>query len=165
MTSTATEPHTQFLSFVLAGEVYAIGILRVKEIIEYDSLTRVPAMPPAVRGVINLRGRVVPVLDLAARFGITESPITPRTCIVMVEIGSDDGAAIIGIITDAVCEVLDLAPSQIQPPPSFGTSIGAEFLDGLAEAAGKKFTMLLNVDRALSAAMSAPVLALETPAG
>ena len=150
----ATELRTQYLSFVLAGEEYAIDILRVKEIIEYDVLTRVPAMPPAVRGVINLRGRVVPVLDLAERFGLPPIAITPRSCIVMVEVAADnagDAAVVVGIITDAVSEVLDLAAEQIQPPPAFGTAVGAEFLDGLAETTTKKFTMLLNVDRAIRA--------------
>ena|SRR5688572_11418747 len=157
MTNNNNEQRTQFLSFVLGGDEYAIDILRVKEIIEYDTLTRVPAMPAAVRGVINLRGRVVPVLDLAERFGLSAITLTPRSCIVMVEIAAEDGAAVMGIITDSVCEVLDLSADQIQPPPSFGTSVGAEYLDGLAEGASRKFTMLLNVDRALNAAMSAAV--------
>ena len=157
MTNTSSVLRTQFLSFVLAGEEYAVEILRVKEIIEYDNLTRVPGMPPAVRGVINLRGRVVPVVDVALAFGMPQSAITPRSCIVMVEIGGDEGAVVMGIITDAVSEVLDLATDQIQPPPSFGTSVGAEYLDGMAEAAGKKFVMLLNIDRALGAhAFNAP---------
>lgn len=151
MNNTSSAPRTQFLSFVLAGEEYAVDILRVKEIIEYDSLTRVPAMPPAVRGVINLRGRVVPVVDLALRFQLPESIITPRSCIVMLEIGTGDGATVMGIITDAVSEVLDLTTDQIQPPPTFGTSVGAEYLDGMAESTGKKFVMLLNAERALSA--------------
>ncbi len=149
MINTSSIPRTQFLSFVLAGDEYAVEILRVKEIIEYDNLTRVPAMPPAVRGVINLRGRVVPVIDLALRFGLTGSVITPRSCIVIVEIGTGEGALVMGIITDAVSEVLDLANEQIQPPPSFGTSVGAEYLDGMSESAGRKFVMLLNIDRAL----------------
>jgi purine-binding chemotaxis protein CheW len=151
MHNTSSALRTQFLSFVLAGEEYAVDILRVKEIIEYDSLTRVPAMPAAVRGVINLRGRVVPVVDLALRFGLPECIITPRSCIVMLEIGTGDGASVMGIITDAVSEVLDLTTDQIQPPPTFGTSVGAEYLDGMAESTGKKFVMLLNADRALSA--------------
>ena len=161
MTTTSSVPVTQFLSFVLAGEEYAVDILRVKEIIEYDNLTRVPGMPAAVRGVINLRGRVVPVVDLALRFGLPTSTITPRSCIVMVEIGSDEGAIVMGVITDSVSEVLDLPTDQIQPPPSFGTSVGAEFLDGMAEASRKKFVMLLNVDRALGAATFQAVAALE----
>lgn len=151
MSITAAPDRTQYLSFALLGEEYAVEILRVKEIIEYSVLTRVPAMPPAVRGVINLRGRVVPVVDLALRFGLSASAITPRTCIVMVEIESGENATIMGIIADAVSEVLDLTPDVIQPPPAFGTSVGAEFLDGMAETASKKFVMLLNIDRTLSA--------------
>jgi len=150
MTTPGGSPSTQFLSFVLAGEEYAVDILRVKEIIEYDSLTRVPALPPAVRGVINLRGRVVPVIDLSLRFGLGPSEVTRRSCIVIVEVAAEEGAVVMGIITDAVSEVLDLAVDQVQPPPSFGTRVGAEFLDGMAEA-GKKFVMLLNIGRALSA--------------
>jgi purine-binding chemotaxis protein CheW len=145
---------TQYLSFILAGHEYAIEILRVREIIEYDVLTRVPAMPPAVRGVINLRGRVVPVVDLAEAFALPPATLTPRSCIVVVEIGGGDGGdgpTVVGIITDAVCEVFDLAAAEVQAPPAFGTAVGAEFLDGLAEAAARKFTMLLNVDRAIGA--------------
>ena len=151
MTTTSASGRTQFLSFALGGEEYAVDILRVKEIIEYDSLTRVPAMPKCVRGVINLRGRVVPVVDLATRFGLSDSIVTRRSCIVMVEVASQDGAIVMGVITDAVSQVLDLDPSKIEPPPAFGTSIGAEFLDGLSEA-GRKFVMILNIDRALAAA-------------
>ena len=119
MSNTSTAARTQFLSFVLAGEEYAVDILRVKEIIEYNSLTRVPGMPVTVRGVINLRGRVVPVVDLALRFGLPESVITARSSIVMVELAGVDGDIVIGIITDSVSEVLDLDPEQIQPTPSF----------------------------------------------
>lgn len=142
---------TQFLSFVLAGEEYAVNILKVKEIIEYAELTRVPGMPPSVRGVINLRGRVVPVIDLGLRFGLAEAVITPRSCIVMVEIGTGDAATVMGIVTDAVSEVLDLTAAQIQSAPSFGTTVEAQYLDGMAEAGNRKFAMLLNVERALSA--------------
>jgi purine-binding chemotaxis protein CheW len=141
---------TQFLSFVLAGEEYAVDILRVREIIAYDTLTRVPGMPDCVRGMINLRGRVVPVVDLALRFGLPASVITPRTSIVVVELPSPEGELIVGIITDAVSEVLDLGADQVQPAPTFGTAVGAEFLNGMAEKSGStKFVMLLNVERAL----------------
>lgn len=155
-TSPSVATRTQYLSFVIAAEEYAVEILRVREIIEYDTLTRVPAMPPAVRGVINLRGRVVPVVDLAARFGMPPLPITRRTCIVLVEVAGDP-PLVVGIITDAVSQVLELAAEDLEPPPAFGTAIGAEFLDGMSEA-GKKFVMVLNVDRALAAA------ALQLPA-
>lgn len=151
MTNTTPASRTQYLSFVLAGEEFAVDILRVKEIIEYNSLTRVPGMPDSVRGVINLRGRVVPVVDLALRFGLPESVITPRSSIVMVELESAEGDVVIGVITDSVSTVLDLDSDRIQPPPSFGTAVGAEFLNGMAETASEKFVMLLNIDRALGA--------------
>jgi purine-binding chemotaxis protein CheW len=144
-------PRTQYLSFVLGGEEYAVNILRVKEIIEYDQLTRVPSMPPCVRGVINLRGRVVPVVDLAARFNLAESVITRRSCIVMVELQDGDESVVVGIITDAVSQVLDLADSAIEPPPSFGASINTAFILGLAELE-KKFVIVLDVDRCLDVA-------------
>jgi purine-binding chemotaxis protein CheW len=151
MTTTANDQRTQVLTFVLAGEEYAVDILRVKEIIEYNTLTRVPGMPASVRGVINLRGRVVPVIDLAMRFGLPESVITARSSIVMVEIGVGEAAITIGIITDSVSEVMDLDAEEIQSPPSFGTSVGAEYLNGMAEKGNHKFVMLLNIDRALGA--------------
>jgi purine-binding chemotaxis protein CheW len=151
MQSPVTLDRSQLLSFVLAGEEYAVDILRVREIIEYSTLTRVPGMPAAVRGVINLRGRVVPVVDLAVRFGLPDSVITARSSIVMVEIAGPEGEIVIGIITDAVTAVLDLDADRVQPTPSFGTSVGAEFLNGMAETANQKFVMLLNIDRALGA--------------
>src|SRR3954464_12442166 len=130
-TAKATDARTQYLSFELSGEEYAVDILRVKEIIEYNSLTRVPGMPATVRGVINLRGRVVPVVDLALRFGLPESVITARSSIVMVELAGVDGDVVIGIIAGSVSEVLDLDAEQIQGTPSFGTSVGGEFRIGM----------------------------------
>jgi purine-binding chemotaxis protein CheW len=141
---------TQYLSFDLRGEEYAVDILRVREIIEYDTLTRVPSMPPSVRGVINLRGRVVPVVDLAARFGLEESAITRRSCIVMVELTDGDDAIVMGIITDAVSQVLDIDDETIEPAPSFGAPVDTDFIRGLAET-GKKFVIILDIDRVLDA--------------
>ena len=149
MTTTTTQLRAQLLIFVLAGEEYAVDILRVREIIRFTTPTRVPGMPASVRGLINLRGRVVPVIDLAVRFGFPESVITERTSIVMVETTSADGEVVIGVITDAVTAVLELGQEQIQPAPSFGTSVGAEFLDGMADKGDQKFAMLLNIDRVL----------------
>jgi purine-binding chemotaxis protein CheW len=149
MTTTTAQQRAQLLIFVLAGEEYAVDILRVREIIRYTTPTRVPGMPASVRGLINLRGRVVPVIDLAVRFGFPESTITERTSIVMVETTSAEGEVVIGIVTDAVTAVLELSAEQIQPTPSFGTQVGAEFLDGMAEKGDQKFAMLLNIDRVL----------------
>jgi purine-binding chemotaxis protein CheW len=149
--TSVSQARAQYLSFVLCGEEYAVNILRVKEIIEYDALTRVPSMPPSVRGVINLRGRVVPVVDLAARFGLPESGVTRRSCIVMVELMDNEESVVLGIIADAVSQVLDLAPSEIEPAPSFGTAINSRFIEGMAETGGgKKFVIILDVDRALN---------------
>ena len=144
-----TATRTQLLSFVLAGEEYAVDILRVREIIEYSTVTRVPGMPRSVRGVINLRGRVVPVMDLAVRFALPESVITPRSSIVVVELPNPDGDIVIGIITDAVTAVPDLETARVRPTPSFGTTVGSEFLDGIAETEKDTLVMLLNIDRAL----------------
>jgi purine-binding chemotaxis protein CheW len=142
----------QYLTFVLGGEVYALGILNIKEIIDYGQLTEVPMMPAFVRGVINLRGSVVPVIDLAARFGKAGTEIHKRTGIVIVETteGSEDQSQQdIGIIVDAVNEVVDIARDEIEPPPSFGTGIRPDFINGMAKRDGH-FVILLNVDRVLS---------------
>jgi len=144
----ALEP-AQFLTFMLGGEIFAIGILSIKEIIEYHSLTEVPMMPPSVRGVINLRGAVVPVMDLLARFGRPSSPTTKKTCIVIVEVQAGDERHVIGVIVDAVNEVLDIGPADIEPPPAFGARIRTDFLQGMGKVKGK-FVILLDVDHVLS---------------
>jgi purine-binding chemotaxis protein CheW len=140
---------TQYLTFMLAGEVFAIGILVIKEIIEYHNLTEVPMMPPSVRGVINLRGSVVPVMDLLARFGRPTSEITKRTCIVIVEVESGEERQIIGVVVDAVNEVLDILPADIEPPPAFGARIRNDFILGMGKVKGK-FVILLDVNHVLS---------------
>jgi purine-binding chemotaxis protein CheW len=146
--SSAIEP-AQYLTFMLAGEVFAIGILAIREIIEYHDLTEVPMMPPSVRGVINLRGAVVPVMDLLARFGRPSSPITKRSCVVIVEVQCDDERQVIGVVVDAVNEVLDIALTDIEAPPTFGARIRSEFIHGMGKVNGK-FVILLNVDHVLS---------------
>ena len=140
---------TQFLTFMLSSDVYAIGILAIKEIIEYHSLTEVPMMPNCVRGVINLRGAVVPVMDLLALFGRTSSPITKRSCIVIVECEAGSERFVVGIAVDAVNEVLDIAAVDIEPPPSFGTRIRSDYIQGMAKVK-EKFVIVLNVDNVLS---------------
>jgi purine-binding chemotaxis protein CheW len=139
----------QFLTFLLGGEMYALGILNVKEIIEYGQLTEIPMMPSTIRGVINLRGAVVPVVDLAARFGGHPSEVQRRTCIVIVEVTQEDQKIDIGIMVDAVSEVLEIARSEIEPPPSFGAKIRADFIDGMGKVSGK-FVIILNITRVLS---------------
>ena len=144
----SAEP-AQYLTFMLAQEQFAIGILGIKEIIEYHGLTEVPMMPPCVRGVINLRGAVVPVLDLLARFGRASSGVTKRTCVVIVEVQGHEERHVVGLLVDAVNEVLDIAPADIEPPPSFGARVRSDFIHGVGKVKGK-FVLLLDVDRALS---------------
>ncbi|CAD6879605.1 Positive regulator of CheA protein activity (CheW) [Methylomonas albis] len=142
----------QYLTFVLGSEVYALGILNIKKIIDYDDLTEVPMMPAFVRGVINLRGSVVPVIDLMARFGKGSTAVSKRTGIVIVETGGqgDGNQQDIGIIVDAVNEVIDIGPQDIEPPPSFGTDIHSDFISGMAKR-NWRFIILLNVNKVLSA--------------
>jgi purine-binding chemotaxis protein CheW len=144
----SAEP-AQYLTFMLAREQFAIGILGIKEIIEFNGMTEVPMMPPCVRGVINLRGAVVPVLDLLARFGRPSSAVTKRTCVVIVEVAGIEEKHVVGLLVDAVNEVLDIAPADIEPPPSFGARIRSDFIQGVGKVKGK-FVLLLDVDRALS---------------
>jgi purine-binding chemotaxis protein CheW len=138
----------QYLSFFVAGEEYALGILEVKEIVEFTTLTKIPSTPTAIRGVVNLRGRVVPVVDLAVRFGLAQTAVTKRTCVVMVEASWDGDAAIVGILADSVSQVMELPAESVQAPPSFGTKAKAEFLKGMANA-GEKFVLILDLERVL----------------
>ncbi|MCI0667320.1 MAG: chemotaxis protein CheW [Methylococcaceae bacterium] len=139
----------QFLTFQLAGEVYAIAILHIREIIEYGSLTAVPMVPDFIAGVINLRGSVVPVIDLGARFGRSVTKITKRTSIVVIEIADGDKMLEIGITVDLVNEVLEIAGSDIEAAPSFGASIRTDFIAGMGKVNGQ-FMILLDVQRVLS---------------
>ena len=139
----------QYLTFQLGGEMYAIGILNVKEIIEYGQLTEIPMMPPFIRGVINLRGSVVPVIDLAARFGGHQTQIGRRTCIVIIELADAEVRHDIGVVVDAVSEVLEVSSADIEPTPAFGAKIRADFIDGMGKIGGK-FVIILNIQRVLS---------------
>ncbi|WP_417582160.1 chemotaxis protein CheW [Nitrincola sp.] len=144
-----TSEMQQYLTFMLTGETYAIGILGIKEIIEYGQLTEVPNMPSFIRGVINLRGAVVPVVDLAARFNKGTTALTRRTCIVIIEVISANEQQVIGVMVDAVNEVLEISPSEIEPPPSFGAKIRADFIAGMGKVNGR-FIIMLDVDKVLS---------------
>jgi len=145
----ADDSPQQYLTFSLGGEVFALGILNVKEIIEFGNVTEIPMMPSFIRGVINLRGAVVPVIDLSARFGGSASAISRRTCIVIVELGSGDERQDLGVIVDAVNEVLEIPRSEIEPPPAFGARIRADFIQGMGKVDGR-FVIILNVERVLS---------------
>ncbi len=141
----------QYLTFVLGGEVFALGILNIKEIIQFGDLTEVPMMPNFIRGVINLRGRVVPVVDLTARFGRGTTSISRRTSIVIIELeqGDQEDAQSIGIVVDAVNEVIDIAGADIEPPPTFGAKIRPDFISGMAKK-DDRFVIVLNLDQVLS---------------
>ena len=139
----------QYLTFQLSGEMYAVGILNVKEIIEYGSLTGIPMMPAFIRGVINLRGSVVPVIDLAARFGGRQTETSRRTCIVIIELTNEDERHDIGIVVDAVSEVLEVSSADIEPAPAFGAKIRADFIEGMGKIAGK-FVIILDIQKVLS---------------
>ena len=146
---TRQQQQSQFLTFMLSGEVFAIGILNIKEIIEYGNLTEVPRMPEFIRGVINLRGSVVPVIDLGARFGKHATEVSRRTCIVIIEVQHEGEQHVIGVMVDAVNEVLDIPATEIEPAPAFGSKIHAEFIHGMGKVDGK-FVIILNVDQVLS---------------
>ena len=147
-TESAQAP-TQYLTFMLGSDAYALGILSIKEIIEYTHMTEVPLMPAFIRGVINLRGAVVPVIDLAARFGGKTTQLARRTCIVIIEVVDQDFRSDIGILVDAVSEVLEIPASEIEPPPSFGAKIRADFIFGMGKVSGK-FVIILNINNVLS---------------
>lgn len=143
------DDNAQYLTFMLRGELFAIGILAIKEIIEYGKLTTIPMMPEHIRGVINLRGSVVPVVDLSARFGRGGSEITRRSCIVIIEMQAEGERHDIGVVVDAVCEVLEIPDSRIEPPPSFGANLRTDFISGMGKV-NDQFVIILSVNHVLS---------------
>lgn len=147
--TTVADDHQQYLTFVLSSETFAVGILGIKEIIEYGHLTNVPRLPAFIRGVINLRGAVVPVIDLGARFGKHSTAITRRTCIVIIEVTEEGERQDVGIMVDAVNAVLEIPAAQIEPPPSFGAAIRADFVAGMGKI-NEHFVIILNIDKVLS---------------
>lgn len=145
----AVKETTQYLTFAVAGEEYAIPILRVREILAYGPLTRVPRAPKFVAGVMNLRGSVVPVVDLRTKLGLPQTEITPRTCIVIVEIEGEHATTTMALLAEEVREVIELAEAEVEPPPAFGTRIDMSFLFGMGDM-GDHFALILNVDKVLT---------------
>lgn len=139
----------KYLTFSLKGEEYGIGILKVKEIIGMMPITSVPRTPSFVKGVINLRGKVIPVVDLRLKFEMDSIPYTEKTCIIVVEIESSDTIVFIGIVVDAVSEVLNIRAEEIEDTPAFGTHLDTEYIMGMAKMEGS-VKILLNIDRVLS---------------
>jgi purine-binding chemotaxis protein CheW len=134
---------------MIGGEEYAVSLLKVKEIIEYDTVTEIPKTPQWVRGVINLRGNVVPVIDLAVKFRLAPSVPGKLTCIVITEVQCEGEPTVMGVMADAVRQVIDLRPQEIEVPPSFGTRVKVDYLLGMARS-GKKFCLLLDTEKVLS---------------
>lgn len=149
-TATATDEHgggQQFLTFLLDKEVFAMDIRTVREIIQYGPMTTVPLMPAFVRGVINLRGAVVPVIDLHARFGHPVTQVGKKTCIVIFDALREGERVELGLLVDAVSEVIDIPSAQIEPPPSFGASVRRDFIRGMGKLP-ERFVIILDPDKA-----------------
>lgn len=139
----------QYLTFTLGDEVFAMDIRNVREIIQHGAMTVVPLMPAFVRGIINLRGAVVPVIDLQCRFGRALAQVGKKTCVVIFDVGPPTDRVELGLMVDAVSEVIDIAPSQIEPPPQFGTTVAREYILGLGKV-GTEFIVIVDPERALN---------------
>lgn len=139
----------QYLTFLVAGENFAINILDVKEIIEIANVTHVPLTPDYIHGVINLRGNVVPVIDLSARLKHRSAEVGKRSCIVLVEVNTAETSQLIGMLVDEVREILEIPPNNIQPAPDFGADIRTDFIQAMARV-GEIFIILLAINRVLS---------------
>ncbi len=147
--SEKTATVTQYLTFKLEDEVYATDITQVREVLEYSKVTKVPRTPDYMRGVINLRGRVVPVLDLKLRFGMTRTEQTVNTCVIIVEVNMDSDNMIIGALADSVQEVIEMDPSVIEPPPKIGTRLNTDFIRGMGKR-DEQFVIMLDIDKVFS---------------
>jgi purine-binding chemotaxis protein CheW len=140
----------KYLTFTLADEEYGIGILKVKEIIGVINITGIPQTPSHVKGVINLRGKIIPVIDLRLKFGLPAIEYTERTCIIVIEISKDNGRIMIGILVDSVSEVLNIKGADIEDTPNFGTNLNTDYILGMAKVGGK-IKILLDIDRVMNA--------------
>lgn len=140
----------QYLSFRLGEEMFAVEVTKAQEVLDYPNVTRVPQTPPFMLGVTNLRGSVVPVIDLRLKFGMSRAERTRETCVIVMEVSVDGETAVIGTLVDAVLEVLDLDGTQIEPPPRIGTKLKTEFIQGMGSR-DDSFLILLDIDRIFSA--------------
>ncbi|MBT7154519.1 MAG: chemotaxis protein CheW [Deltaproteobacteria bacterium] len=139
----------QYLAFKLEDEVFAFDISRVREVLEFDAVTKVPQTPDMMQGVINLRGSVVPVVDLRIKFGMGEIEKTVNTVIIIIEINLDGDSTMIGVLVDSVKEVMDLDSEHIEPPPSIGSRLNTEFIDGMGKQENQ-FIIILNIEKIFS---------------
>ena len=141
---------TQYLTFKLEDEVFALDISKVREVLDFTTVTKVPRTPEFMRGVINLRGNVVPVVDMRLKFGMTKTEKTVNTCIIIVEISIEGESAVLGALADSVQEVVDLEPEQIEPAPRIGTRVRTDFIKGMGKR-DSHFIMILDIDKVFSA--------------
>lgn len=139
----------QYLTFKLADEVFALDVAKVREILELTSITKVPQTPDYMRGVINLRGSVVPVIDLRLKFGMQCTEQTINTCIIVVEVNLDGEILVLGVLADSVQEVVEMEPDRIEPPPQLGTKLNTEFIKGMGKV-DNNFVMILDIDKVFS---------------
>jgi len=149
MALTGSMETTQYLTFKLEDEVFALDIGKVREVLDFTTVTKVPRTPEFMRGVINLRGSVVPVVDLRLKFGMTKTENTVNTCIIIVEVTVDGDTTILGALADSVQEVLDLEPDNIVAAPKIGTKLNTEFISGMGKR-DDRFVIILDIDKVLS---------------
>ncbi len=147
---TAVTETTQYLTFKLGDEIYALDIGKVREVLDFTSATKVPRTPDFMRGVINLRGSVVPVVDLRLKFGMKATEKTVNTCVIITEVTVDNDSTVLGALADSVQEVIDLLPSDISAPPKIGTKLRTEFIRGMGKR-DDRFIMILDIDKVFSA--------------
>ncbi len=150
MSEELIETSKKYLTFKLDNEIYAIEIASVREVLDYIKITKVPQMPDFLCGVINLRGGVVPVLDLRIKFGLTQPDVTPDTCIIIIELNIDEELILIGAVADTVQEVIEFENSQIEPAPKLGTRLHTEFIQGMAKKEDE-FIIILDINKVFSA--------------
>ncbi len=140
---------SQYLTFKLSEEIFALDIAKVREVLEYSKVTKVPQTPEMMIGVINLRGSVVPVIDLRLKFGMGQSERTVNTCIIIIEVNIEDEVTMIGALVDSVNEVMDMDADKIEPPPKIGTQLKTEFIKGMGKQ-GEQFVIILDIARIFS---------------
>ena len=146
----SNEDTIQFLTFTLDGEAFATEITKVREVLEYTKITSVPRTPVCMQGVINLRGNVVPVIDLRLQFGMEKGEVTIDSCIIIIEVNIDGHSTILGALTDSVQEVIDLDPEQMEPAPTLGTRVDNSFIHSMGKANDGSFIIVLNMDKVFS---------------
>jgi purine-binding chemotaxis protein CheW len=149
MSASAVSEPIQYLTFKLQEELYAVDVANIREILDFTTVTKVPKTPDFMRGVINLRGSVVPVIDMKLKFGMPETEKTVDTCVIVMEMSLDGESVILGSLADAVQEVLELEPDQIEPAPKIGTRLKTEFIRGMGKH-NDQFIMILDIDKIFS---------------